>query len=75
MLCYIDLYCETSLLSLFYVYHVAFTMEDMNTTAVTEWLRSLKLDNATAICLTHGIDGFVFMALLEEEGGLDSLCI
>jgi hypothetical protein len=50
-------------------------MEDMDNAAVTEWLRSMKLDNAAAICLTHEIDGFVFMALLEEEGGLDSIGI
>jgi hypothetical protein len=50
-------------------------MEDMDNAAVTEWLRSMKLDNAADICSTHEIDGFVFMALLEEEGGLDSIGI
>jgi hypothetical protein len=45
-------------------------MEDMDNAAVTEWLRSMKLDNAADICSTHEIDGFVFMALLQEEGGL-----
>jgi hypothetical protein len=50
-------------------------MEDMNTVAVMEWLRSMKLDDAAAICLTQGIDGFVFMALLDEESGLDSIGI
>ena len=50
-------------------------MEDMDTAGVMEWLRSMKLDDAAAICFTHEIDGFVFMALLEEESGLDSIGI
>jgi hypothetical protein len=50
-------------------------MENMDTAGVVEWLRSMKLYDAAAICFTEAIDGFVFIALLEETGGLDSIGI
>ncbi len=50
-------------------------MEDTNVAVASGWLRSLKLDNAADICIAHGIDGFVLFALLEEEGGLESIGI
>ncbi len=48
-------------------------MEGMNVAVASGWLRSLKLDNAADMCIGHGIDGFVLLALLEEEGGLESI--
>ncbi len=48
-------------------------MEGMNVAVTSGWLRSFKLDNAADMCITHGIDGFVLLALLEEEGGLESI--
>jgi hypothetical protein len=50
-------------------------MEGMDVAAVSGWLRSLKLDNAADTCIANGIDGFVLLALLEEEGGLESIGI
>ncbi len=50
-------------------------MEGMNVAVASGWLRSLKLDNAADMCIAHGIDGFVLLVLLEEEGGLESIGI
>ena len=35
----------------------------------------MKLNNAADMCIAHDIDGFVLLALLEEEGGLESIGI
>ena len=50
-------------------------MEGMNVAVTSGWLRSLKLDNAADMYIAHGIDGFVLLALLDEEGGLESIGI
>ena len=50
-------------------------MEGMNVAMASGWMRSLKLNDAADMCIAHGIDGFVLLALLEEEGGLESIGI
>jgi hypothetical protein len=48
-------------------------MEGMNAAMASGWMRSLKLDDAADMCIAHDIDGFVLLALLDEEGGLESI--
>ena len=48
-------------------------MEGMNVAMASGWMRSLKLNDAADMCIAHGIDGFVLLALLDEEGGLESI--
>ena len=50
-------------------------MEGMNVAMASGWMRSLKLNDAADMCIAHGIDGFVLLALLELEGGLESIGI
>ncbi len=33
----------------------------------------MKLNDAADLCIAHGIDGFVLLALLDEEDGLESI--
>ena len=48
-------------------------MEGMNVAMASGWMRSLKLNDAADMCSAHGIDGFVLLALLDEEGDLESI--
>ncbi len=43
-------------------------MEGMNVAMASGWMRSLKLNDAADMCIAHGIDGFVLLALLDEKG-------